>query len=295
MSPWLLVAAALAAATAAVSYWGSSVILHPPKMSPLAIFPEQFGLRYEKVSFKTRDGLTLKGWFLPSPRGEAERRTLLMCHGWGDNKGELLGLSYFLNTEAGFNLFYFDNRSHGESEGKVTTIGYLELIDFDAAVGFLKEHKPWCLDRLGVFGLSMGAAVAAMSVPAHPEIKAAVLESPFTDYRGVVRRWTWNNLRVPYFPCVLMCLWFLRLRVGGSEVDACSPIRFIGRVSPRPVLLIGGARDVLMPEEGVRALYAAAGEPKELWIVPEAKHAKCHETAGQEYERRVAGFFERYL
>ena len=291
---WVLGGVALALVVMALGFgwWGAGLILHPPKMSALAVWPEQFGLSYEKVSFQTSDGLTLKGWFLPSPTGD--ERTLLMCHGWGDNKGELLELSYFLNKNAGFNLLYFDNRSHGESEGRVTTIGYLELIDFEAAVQFLKENKPWSLKRLGVFGLSMGAAVAIMSMPAHPEIKAAVLESPFTDYRGVVRRWAWNNMRLPYFPCVVLTLWFLRQRVGKGEVDGYSPIQFIGRVR-RPVLLIGGGRDDLMIEEEVRALYAAAGEPKEIWIVPQAEHAKCHETAGIEYENRVAGFFEKHL
>ncbi len=285
----------LAAAALAACYLGAGVILRPPHMNEPETYPEHFGLRYEKVSFATRDGLTLKGWFLPSPLGPQEERTLILCHGWSDNKGDLLKMTLFLNRDAGFNLLYFDHRSHGESEGEITTIGFLELRDFEAAVGYLKENKPRCWSRLGAFGLSMGAAVVAMAMPDHPEIKAAVLESPFTDYRRVVAQWAWNNLRVPYLPLMPIVLLFLRLRVGDSRVDSYSPIRFIPRIAPRPLLLIGGSEDRLMPEEGVRALHAAAGEPKQLWIVPGAPHAKCHEVAGLEYEARVAGFFQKYL
>jgi pimeloyl-ACP methyl ester carboxylesterase len=277
----------------AISYWGAGLVLYPPHMSALTVFPEQFGLRYEKVSFTTQDGLTLKGWFLPSPSGD--ERTLLMCHGWGDNKGELLKKTYFLNQQAGFNLFYFDHRSHGESQGEITTIGYLETIDFSAAVEYLRKERPRCLKRLGVFGLSMGAAVAAMSAFRHPEIKAVVLESPFTDYRQVIRQWAWINCSMPYFPLVMISLWILRLRVGEAKVDTYSPIRYIRRLSPRPVFILSGAEDDLMPQADVRRLYEAAEEPKQLWIIPEAEHGRCHEVAGLEYETRVTGFFTRSL
>ncbi|MBI3551500.1 MAG: alpha/beta fold hydrolase [Elusimicrobia bacterium] len=295
MSPWLLLGLFAAAGLLGVCYWGAGIILHPPLMSRNETFPEQFGIRYEKVSFKTRDGLMLKGWWMPSPKGSSERRTLIMCHGWGDNKGDLLKITNFLSTEAGFNLLYFDNRSHGESEGEITTIGALETVDFDAAVKYLQDNRPEFLERLGAFGLSMGAAVACMSAPDHPEIKALVLESPFTDYRGVVRRWAWNNMYVPYFPLAWITLWLLKLRVGDPKVTAYSPIKFVTDISPRPLLIIGGSEDRLMPEDDVRRLFAKAGEPKQLWIVQGAKHAKCHDIAGLEYETRVAGFFNRNL
>jgi pimeloyl-ACP methyl ester carboxylesterase len=283
----------LAAVTLIIGWWGSGLILYPPKMSTLSVFPEHFGLPYEKISFQTQDGILLKGWFLPSPTGD--ERTVLMCHGWGDNKGELLAGTYFLNSVGGMNLLYFDNRSHGESGGEITTIGCLEVVDFRAAMAYLRRERPQCVRRLGVFGLSMGAAVAAMATPEHQEIKAVVLESPFTDYRQVVRQWAWNNLRMPYFPLMMIVLWFLRLRVGRDDVDSYSPVRFIGEVTPRPVFVISGAEDRLMPQGDVQALYAKARDPKELWLIPGATHGKCREVAGAEYDGRVLGFFAKWL
>ncbi|MEK7382997.1 MAG: alpha/beta fold hydrolase [Elusimicrobiota bacterium] len=293
MTVWIVGLLLFAVAVLFICWWGAGLILHPPAMSPMWVFPEQFGLRYERFAFKTEDGLELKGWLLPAPNGD--KRTILMCHGWGDNKGELLKQTYFLNANAGFNLCYFDFRSHGESEGRITTIGGLELRDFDAAATWLRTNKPDLSDHLGVFGLSMGASVAVASMPNHPDLRCAVVESPFSDYRGVVRRWAWNNFRVPRFPLIDIVLWMLRWRVGDSKIDAFNPVEAAGRIGPRPLLVIGGELDNLMPVEDVRRVFAAAQEPKQLWLVPGAFHAKCREAAGLEYESRVSGFFAKNL
>jgi len=290
---WLAAAVVLAAGTVAICWWGAGIILHPPAMSPMWIFPEQFGLRYERFSFKTRDGIELRGWFIPSTTGET--RTLMMCHGWGDNKGELLKQTYFLNENGGFNLMYFDFRSHGESDGEITTIGGLETIDFDAAVDWLRTNKPDHAKSVGVFGVSMGAAVAVASMPKHGFLKCAAVESPFSDYRTVIKRWGWNHMKVPYYPLIAITLMILRHRVKDPAIDAFNPVESAPKISPRPLFVIGGENDRLMTPEDVTKVFAAAREPKQLWIVPGAWHAKCREAAGMEYDTRVTGFFKRNL
>lgn len=290
---WLAAALVLAVAFYALCWWGAGIILHPPAMSPMWIFPEQFGLRYEKISFKTRDGLELRGWFIPSTTGE--KRTILMCHGWGDNKGELLKQTFFLNENGGFNLMYFDFRSHGESEGEITTIGGLETIDFDAAIEWLRKEKPEFAGSVGVFGLSMGAAVTVASMPNHPDLRCAIVESPFSDYRTVIKRWGWNNMKVPYYPIIATVLYILRSRVKDPAIDRFNPVEAAPKISPRPLFVIGGEFDRLMTPEDVKRVFNAAREPKQLWMVPEAWHAKCREAAGMEYDTRVIGFFSRNL
>jgi len=290
---WLAAALLIVLAVYAACWWGAGIILHPPAMSPMWIFPEQFGLRYEKIAFKTRDGLELKGWFIPSLTGD--KRTIVMCHGWGDNKGELLKQTYFLNENGGFNLMYFDFRSHGESEGEITTIGGLETIDFDAAVEWLRKAKPDLSGSIGVFGLSMGAAVTVASLPKHPDLRCAVVESPFSDYRTVIKRWAWNNMKLPYYPLVAITLLILRSRVKNPEIDQFNPVESAPKIAPRPLFVIGGEFDRLMTPEDVKKVFDAAREPKQLWMVPEAWHAKCREAAGMEYDTRVVGFFSRNL
>jgi len=288
----VLAAAALVAAGLAASYWGAGLLINPPAMSPMTYFPEQHGVPYEKVSFPTSDGLTLSGWFVPSPRGLD--KTMLICHGWGDNKGEILAHTLFLNQAEGFNLLYYDFRGHGESERSLVTMGKLELLDFAAAVAYLKRSRPRCAASLGVFGLSMGAAVAAMALAAHPELKAAVVESPFADFREVGGRWAWMKFRVPFFPLITLMMIFVRHRSGHWDVDTYSPESYLPNASV-PLLMIAGERDELMPPADVRRLFAAAKAPKKFWLVPGAVHAKCREAAPAEYDALVSEFLRTYL
>ncbi|MEQ1920121.1 MAG: alpha/beta hydrolase, partial [Elusimicrobiota bacterium] len=264
-----------------------------PPMSPMSHFPEHYELPYENISFSTRDGLKLKGWFLPSPGGD--KRTILMCHGMSDNKGLLLKQTYFLNKTGGFNLVYFDFRSHGESEGTITTSGGLETIDFDAAMAWLREAKPELMGNVGAFGLSMGATVTVVSMSKHPDLRCAVVESPFTDYRTVIARWFWNNVKVPYFPLVALTIKIVRSRVNASEIELFDPVASAALISPRPLFVIGGERDSLMTPEDVTLVFAAAREPKQLWMVPEASHTMCREAAGTEYDTRLLEFYSRHL
>ena len=288
----LILAAAslgLGAAMIAAGYYGAGLMLRPPNMSAMSVYPDRFGVSYEKASFLAADGHPLAGWFVPSPTGQA--KTILVCHGWGDNKGEILERTLFLNRIEGFNLLYLDFRGHGESAPSLVTMGKLELLDLTGAVDYLKEHRPLSAERLGIFGQSMGAAVAAMALGAHPEIKAAVLESPFAGYRQVSARWAWRHARVPAFPVIDFMMLWLRVRSGHSDIDAYSPVRRI-RGCRTPALLIAGELDTLMPPEDVRRVYDGAAGPKEYWIVPGAFHAKCREAAPADYEARVSGFFK---
>ena len=289
---WIAATAILAAAAYGACWRAAGYLLSPP-MSPMTHFPEHFGMPYEKISFHTRDGLTLRGWFLPSPGGD--KRTILMCHGMSDNKGLLLKQTYFLNKTGGFNLVYFDFRSHGESEGEITTSGGLETIDFDAAMAWLRHAKPELMDTVGVFGLSMGATVTVVSMAKHPELRCAVVESPFSDYRTVIARWFWNNLKVPYFPLVALTIRIVRARVNASEIELFNPVASAALITPRPLLVIGGEFDSLMPPDDVRLIFSAAREPKQLWMVPEANHTLCRQAAGPEYDARLLDFFRRNL
>ena len=289
---WISGAALLSVAVYAVCWRAAGYLLSPP-MSSLSHFPEHYGLEYEKISFRTRDGFELKGWFVPSPSGD--KRTILMCHGMSDNKGLLLRQTRFLNETGGFNLVYFDFRSHGESEGAVTTSGGLETIDFDAAMEWLRRAKPGLAGTVGVFGLSMGAAVALVATPKHKDLRCVAVESPFPDYDTVIGRWFWNNLKVPFYPFVALIIRIVRARVKAPELEQFDPVASAALISPRPLLVIGGERDELMRPEDISRIFRAAVEPKQLWMVQGARHTLCREAAGTEYDARLIEFFMRSL
>jgi fermentation-respiration switch protein FrsA (DUF1100 family) len=95
-------------------------------------------------------------------------------------------------------------------------------------------------------------------------------------------------------PIARLTLWLAGRWVGCNLADA-DAIRWVPRLAPRALLLIHGGRDPYVSTAAVKGLFAAAGEPKELWIVPEAGHRKVDKLRPDEYLKRVIGFFDRYL
>ena len=291
MTPWLALGAALLAlAVFAACWWGSNIVFFPPRMLPNSVYPEQFGLAYEKVSFSSADGVTLRGWIIPAavPTDTA----IMLCHGWGDNKGDLLRRFHFLAER--HNLFLFDSRHHGESDGAISSIGCLEARDFNAALAWFKANHPLWTRRLGLLGLSMGAAMAIRGLAEHGGFRCALAEAPFRSFNRVMHQFCSNAYRLPYYPFVWLTLIIVRWRVG-EDSEPYSPIYNAPKMPAIPLFFIAGEKDQLMPLGEVRAVYDACAQPKELWVVPEGTHGRNQETAGREYAERVTQFFAKNL
>ena len=290
---WLLFALAAAAALAVyLSYSKTTEIIRPVRKSAVAFTPDQYKLAHETIDFATADGVRLRGWFIPAVGGETGR-TIILCHGWGANRGELLRDTHFL-AEQGFNLFYFDFRASGESKGSVSSVGYLETRDFDAAYDFLKTNRPHAAESIGIFGASMGGSVAIYSAVKYPEIVCLLSENTFLSYTRVVANWSWRRLKTPYFPLVAMILFFVRRKLK-ADPEPYSP-RYTVPGLKIPVLFINGDNDDLVPLQDAEALYALCpSEKKRMWVVAGASHAKCAEVGGEVYREKVAAFFREHL
>lgn len=287
---WLAILALVLVGFLAACWWGSEVVFHPPKMLPHTIWPDQFHLNYETVRFPATDGVPITAWAIPAAQPTA--RTLLMLHGWGDNKGDLLRRTHPLSRS--FNLLYLDHRNHGESGGPRSTIGFLETRDVEAAMAWLERERPDWTSRLGVFGLSMGGALAIWTAARHATVRCVAVEAPFPSFNRVVGRYTYNGFHLPYFPFAWAALKMIQWRLG-EDPEPYSPMYHIEKIAPRPVLFIAGREDNLMPLADVRELYERARDPKELWVVDNARHGRCEEVAGKDYHRKLEDFFDRHL
>lgn len=275
--------------------WGCARIakkaLHPAaKRKPLDVWPDQYKLPFENVYFKTEDGVQIKGWFIPNP---SSNKTIILMHGWGMNRGDVFKNTYFLH-DLGYNLMYFDFRALGESGGTVSSIGYLEVKDLQAAIQFLKDTRPFACEKIGLYGLSMGGMVAICEAAQNPEIKCVVAEASYYSFRRVVSRWAWVHNKVPYFPLMPIVLHYMRRNLAANP-ERYSPKYNIPKIAPRPVFIIHGRYDNLVPAAQAKMLFKCAGEPKEIWLVPGAKHNKCAEVGGYEYKQRLADFYKKYL
>lgn len=251
--------------------------------------PSDFNLEYEDVSFKTKDGLILRGWFIPS---NFSNSTIIIGHGFPFDKGNILPATKFLNKH--YNLFYYDFRYFGESEGKITTIAHKEKDDMLKAIEYLKKRKD--VDKIGIMGFSLSAAnallVSAGSDPNSKEIKAIISDSSYSDIYEILKRVYWFLPSITKYPFMWMTSFYTKifLNINLSEL---SPINKIESVQT-PIFFIHGEKDSQISAKQSKALHEKSPN-SELWIVKGADHGMSFSMNKKEYEKRTLNFFDKYL
>lgn len=285
---WLSVLIAIAAATGVFVVLALRTLTRPAR-TVAGGTPPDYGLPYESVSFSTPDAITLKGWWIPAI---VPRATLVFCHGYAGSKAPDLKYVPALR-EHGYSVLLFDFRAHGESAGTRTSLVCNERQDLLAAIAFLQQHG---IHQVGLIGFSMGAAVAIATAPLSTAVSAVVADSAFAELRTIVAQ----NLRRRGCPSPIATLWTALIlqvasRYFGCNVFHSDPIRWVGRVSPRPLLIIHGGRDRDVPVSEAIRLYELAGLPKELWVVDEAEHRCADQVRPEEYMPRILAFFDAWL
>ncbi len=269
---------------------GSRRIVRPPRRPYEALeggprTPAEIGLAYEDVRFTTDDGVTLSGWLVPARR--ETRAAVVLMHGFSWSR--LPWLAGFVPwLSARYHVLQFDFRGHGDSEVADITMGTAERRDVAAAVRLLEGRG---LGPIALMGISMGAAVAIMAAPDLP-VAAVVADAAYADLANPIS----NRMRESGYPLPWLGS---RLIVLGASVRArtrlLAPIDRVARVAPRGLLLIAPRDDRLIDHEQSLRLHAAAGEPKELYVVDDAGHSEARAVGGAEYERRVLDFLARHL
>ena len=257
--------------------------VHRPRR-PNTCTPAALELGYEDVSLVTGDGRRLPAWFVPAARSDT---AVLVCHGLGSNRGDVLPGVRFLH-DAGFHLLLFDLRSQGDSPGHTVTYGYREARDVVAAARYL-AGRPGVRHVLG-YGFSMGGASLLQAVPDLRQVAGFVTDSAFADFSQVAGHYLRPLLGGLAPLCVAAAQPFFWLDAGVTPTQI-RPVEQVGAIGPRPALFIHGKADALIPFEQSVALYRAAAQPKELWLVEGAGHVEAMDACPAEYEMRVTHFF----
>jgi len=249
--------------------------------------PAEFGLAFEEVTFKATDGLALHGWWIPNAGSD---RAVVIMHGHGGSMDWDIHRAPAFHA-AGFSVLLFDFRAHGHSEGTTITFGYLERQDVLGAVEFLRGRG---VLRIGLLGFSFGGIAAMLATPICPNIAAVITDGGPARMRSAMaaRGVEWGAPRWLSVPLawLTVAMTSLRLKANLFRYEA---VRWVGQISPRPILFIHAGRDQYLPD--FDDLYAAARPPKEVWYVPEAGHTKVSELLPDEFQRRVIAFFDQHL
>jgi fermentation-respiration switch protein FrsA (DUF1100 family) len=241
--------------------------------------PEALGLHYETVRFASADGTRLSGWFIPATGRQQNPKdakgTVVHFHGNAQNMSSHWRFVAWLPKQD-FNVFVFDYRGYGESEGTPEPKGVFD--DSNAALDYVRTRADIDPGRLLVFGQSLGGtnAVAAVGSGNRAGVKAAAIESTFYSYSAIASE---------------------KLPGAGLLVsDDYAASKYIAAISPIPLLLIHGTADAVIPHSHSRRLLEAARDPKRLVEVAGAGHLEpMAERFGSTYQRALVEFFDDAL
>jgi pimeloyl-ACP methyl ester carboxylesterase len=221
------------------------------------------------VTIVTEDGVPIDAVHLP---GSSELG-IVVAHGFTLNwqRPALWRAATRLNRFGG--VVTFDFRGHGRSGG-ASTLGDREIKDLDVAVAYARELG---YTTIATVGFSMGASIVLRHAGLIGGVDAVVAVSGPGRwyYRGT------KAMRRVHFATErrvgrLVARKFLNTRIGSGRWDPVPvpPAEAAPRIAPTPLLIVHGDQDEFFPVDHAEQLYAAAHQPKELWIVPGFGHAE---------------------
>lgn len=246
------------------------------------ITPDQFNIPFERVYFSSGDETILAGWFIPK-EGKKTDSVLIMAHGYPADKGDIFPAFYELRKKT--NLFFFDFRYHGESGGSYTAIGAKEVDDLLSAVDYMKRMG---MKKIGVFGFSMGGAVALMAQNQTEDIDLIITDSSYARL-DLMAEVLYGQLRFLSKPLIFLTDIWSRLVIGTS-LKAVSPMDK-ARGSTIPVLQIHSRYDPVIPfAQALMLQESLQTNPNAEFYFREALN---HGMMDPEYQEKIRDFLDR--
>jgi dienelactone hydrolase len=257
--------------------------MHPIRYPIGSVSPADLDLPYIEITLPTDDGLSLSGWYVPSANGAA----VILAHAFNGNR---TGVMYHASLLAkhGYGVLLYDMRAHGESDGGLYAWGWDTKRDVFAAVAFLESRPEVDPRRIGAAGLSSGARAVLYAAAENDGISAVVAEGcgqpTFADWwaSSSPEEWIWA-------PSVWITYTIAEVATGNW--NPASLLEEVPDISPVPILFIAAGED----QAYNRVLFAAAKEPKTIWLRNESGHIDALFVHHDEYENRVIGFLDQAL
>ena len=255
------------AGSRALLHWGIRKGLAAPRV-PNHSSPAALGLKAEEVRIATANARQLHAWLIRAPQQEQERdrpqAAVVVVHGWGGNAALMLPLARPLH-EAGFAALFIDTRCHGASDDDRFTSLPRFAEDAEHAFAWLAAQPGIDPQRIALLGHSVGAGAVLFAASRTPQVAAVVSVAAFSHPVAMMRRLLAAK-RLPERPLGRYILDYVQKTIG-HRFDDIAPLTTIARIR-RPVLLVHGEDDEVVPIVEARQIYAARGDtPVELMTI----------------------------
>lgn len=281
---YILLSTLFALGLLSVATFSIGSILLSPSHTSIGTIP--VALKAKNVNFASKMGNQLSAWLV---MGDSEHGGVLLMHSVRSNRREMIERAIFLNQN-GYSVLLFDFQAHGESPGNNITFGYLEAQDAEAAFTYLEQQLE--VKSVGVIGISLGGASAILSNVSQ-RANALVLEAVYpTLEEAVQNRVSMRFGKIGRYLSSLI-IWQIEPRLG-FDPKLLSPINSLAKAEV-PVFIISGTEDKHTTLTESKRMYNAASKPKQFWAVQGAGHQDFYRFSSSEYQRKVLGFFTRYL
>ncbi|RJQ12419.1 MAG: alpha/beta fold hydrolase [Dehalococcoidia bacterium] len=277
-----------------IAYISADAILNPSPPRELPFLAEQMFVA-QAVEFSARDGVRIGALWVPTvaPAGaemdQTRQPTIILLHGYGETRDSLLPQAELI-VNAGFNALIVDFRGHGTSAGEVAALGTLDANDVLGAVDYLVTRPDVDISRIGIQGVSMGAAAGVIAAAQDLRVRAVIAEEPVSSLRDAVWTAYRDRLSLPAFLFRDVTLWLVERRLGEPLSDV-SPTEAAARLTPRPLLVIDHEGEAPVEPGGAERLLNAAGVPKDLWVSPVFKQTGEGSPVSPAYATRVLAFW----
>jgi pimeloyl-ACP methyl ester carboxylesterase len=293
----LVVLLFLASVTLILFLIGPILLLQPRRRTAefyralgLPTTPAELNLPYEEINVITSEEFKLNSWLIKAPA--PAKGTIIYLHGVADCKIDGLRLAKLLHDHH-YNVFLYDARRHGNSDGKFCTYGFYEKHDVMRIIDYLVTRTDITLGKIGAFGTSMGAAVAIQAAGLDKRIAAVAAENSFATLRSIFDDYQKRMIKLPlhFLRNIVIVRSELMAKFKASDV---SPLEAVEKLKT-PLLIIYGTEDHLINYRYSVTLYEKASGPKEYFSVEHASHNNIWQIAGKLYEEKLLKFFERTL
>ena len=253
------------------------------------IAPKDYGLQSEELVVTVEDTIKLVGWYIPSK--EESHATVILMHGINSNKEQMLPSAKMLSDD-GFNVALFDLRGNGESGGTYFTSGYYEKNDISRIVDYLMSKDS--TQSIGIYGNSLGGAIALQTMAKDSRIRCGVVESSFANMREVIS--DYMTRLEHYGPQFLSNIVLNRAaEIANFRPDSVNP-EISAKYINNPVFVAHGDKDSLINCNYSRRIYKNLRSPqKELHIISGAGHATLSAVGSQAYQKSLLSFLHRFL